>query len=302
MWLKEKYFRFFKDLQAKPFELQVWIVVTAIAGLRTFKSVLQDVTGDKINTTGLIIDLSILLIFCGLCLLIYFRKIPRIPLIVGVALLMLLICSYVQFGGVMGSTEYNMMGLGVLFALAYNRKDLALIMILYGVMILVANIDLRFNGWLTRTFFKDYSTSRDNYLTTLLTVVLIILYFKKALILESNRITELRQRLSEQIKIIGSQKKELEEKKQFLHTVNARLEEEIRNHSDQIVRQNRAMKDYIWLSTESIQMPLQRISSNVTELSEHNVLETKLKQQVNELNVVVENLKHDLIHHHGTRE
>ncbi|HZB11761.1 MAG TPA: hypothetical protein VE467_01970 [Chryseolinea sp.] len=302
MWLKETYSRFFKDLQAKPFELQVWVVVTAIAGLRTFKSVVQDVTGDTINTSGLLIDLSILLIFCGLCLLIYFRKIPRIPLIVGVALLMLLICSYVQFGGVMGSTEYNMMGLGVLFALAYDRKDLALIMILYGVMILVANVDLRFNGWLTRTFFKDYSTGLDNYLTTLSTVVLIILYFKKALILESNRITELRQKLSDQIKIIGSQKKQLEEKKQFLYTVNARLEEEIRNHSDEIVRQNRAMKDYIWLSTESIQMPLQRISSSATELSEHNVLETKLKQQVTELNVVVENLKHDLVHHHGTRE
>jgi len=302
MWLKETYSRFFKDLQAKPFELQVWVVVTAIAGLRTFKSVVQDVTGDTINTTGLLIDLSILLIFCGLCLLIYFRKIPRIPLIVGVALLMLLICSYVQFGGVMGSTEYNMMGLGVLFALAYDRKDLALIMILYGVMILVANVDLRFNGWLTKTFFKGYSTGLDNYLTTLSTVVLIILYFKKALILESNRITELRQKLSEQIKIIGSQKKELEEKKQFLYTVNERLEEEIRNHSDEIVRQNRAMKDYIWLSTESIQMPLQRISSSATELSEHNVLETKLKQQVTELNVVVENLKHDLVHHHGTRE
>jgi hypothetical protein len=302
MWLEEKYSRFFTDLQAKPFELQVWVVVTAIAGLRTFKSVVQDVTGDQINTTGLIIDLSILLIFSGLCVLIYFRKIPRIPLIVGVILLLLLICSYVQFGGVMGSTEYNMMGLGVLFALAYNRKDLALIMILYGVMILVANIDLRLNGWLTRTFFNSYSTGLDNYLTTLCTVVLIILYFKKALILESNRITELRQKLSEQIKIIGFQKNELEKKKQFLHTVNARLEKEIRNHSDQIVRQNNAMKDYIWLSTESVQMPLQRISSSVIELSGNSILETKLKEQVSELTVVVENLKRDLTHHHNIRE
>lgn len=302
MWLEGKYSRFFKDLQAKPFELQVWVVVTAIAGLRTFKSVVQDITGDEINTTGLVIDLSILVIFCGLCLLIYFRKIPRIPLIVGVVLMMLLILSYVQFGGVMGSTEYNLMGLGVLFALAYNRKDLAIIMILYGVMILVANVDLRFNGWLTGTFFKDYSTGLDNYLTTLSTVLLIMLYFKKALILESNRITELRQKLSDQIKTIGFQKNELEKKKQFLYTVNARLEEEIRNHSDQIVRQNRAMKDYIWLSTESVQMPLQRISSSVTELNENSMLETKLKEQVSELSVVVENLKRDLMHHPNSHE
>lgn len=302
MLLKKNYSSFFEDLQAKPFELQVWVVVTAIAGLRTLKSVVQDVTGRDINITGLIIDVTILLIFCGLCLLIYFRKIPRIPLIVGVVLLTLLTFSYVQFGGVFGTTEYNMMGLGVLFALAYNRKELIFIMILYLAMILVANVDLRFNGWLTRSFFKGNSTGLDNYLTTLFAVVLIILYFKKALTRESNRITELRQKLNEQIKTIGMQKRQLEEKKQFLHTVNARLEEEIRNHSDQISRQNRAMKDYIWLSTESLQIPLRRMSESVTDLSENGILEKKLKEQVSELHVVVENLKRDLIQHQRTHE
>ena len=294
MWFEKNSSSFFKDLQAKPFELQVWFVVMAIAGLRTLKSVVQHVASSKINTTGLIIDLSILLIFCGLALLIYSRKIPRVPLIVGVILLILLIFSYVQFGGVMGTTEYNLMGLGVLFALAYNRKELAVIMILYVVFILIANLDLRFNGWLTRNFYKGVSTSLDNYLTTLLTLLLIIIYFKKALTQESKRITELRKKLSEQMKTIVSQKKELEVKKQFLHKVNARLEEEIRNHSDQIVRQNSAMKDYIWLSTESLQMPLKRISTRVTDLRENSILETILKEQVDELNVVVENLTHEL--------
>jgi hypothetical protein len=294
MWLEKNNSSFFSDLQTKPFELQVWFVVMAIAGLRTLKSVLQGLTSSKINPTGLIIDLSILLIFCGLAVLIYFKKIPRVPLIVGVILLILLIFSYVQFGGVLGTTEYNFMGLGVLFALAYNRKELIFIMSLFLVMILVANLDLRFDGWLTRSFFKGYSTSLDNYLTTLVTVLLVILYFKKALVKESNRITELRKKLSEQMKTIVRQKRELEEKKQFLHTVNLRLEEEIRNHSDQIVRQNSAMKDYIWLSTKSLQMPLKRISTRVTDLRETSILETILKEQVDELNVVVENLTREL--------
>ena len=182
------------------------------------------------------------------------------------------------------------------------ERNLAVIMSLYLVLILVANLDLRFNGWLTRSFFKGNSTSLDNYLTTLLTVLLIIIYFKKALIRESNRITELRKKLSEQMKTIVRQKRELEEKKQFLHKVNARLEEEIRNHSDQIVRQNSAMKDYIWLSTESLQMPLKRISARVTDLRENSILETILKEQVGELNVVVENLKRELTQHQSTHK
>ena len=295
MWLEKNYSSFFRDLQNKPFELQVWFVVMAIAALRTLKSVVQDITGSKMNTTGLIIDLSILFIFCGLALLIYYKKIPRVPLIVGVLLLVLLIFSYVQFGGVLGTTEFNLMGLGVLFALAYNKKELAIIMTLYLVLIVVANLDLRFNGWLTRSFFKGNSTSLDNYVTTLVTLLMVIIFFKKALIRESNRITDLRKKLSDQRKKIVSQKRELEEKKRFLHEANARLEEEIRNHSDQIVRQKRAMKDYIWLSTESLHMPLKSISEQVTDLAETSILETILKEQVRELNVVVENLKLELI-------
>ena len=120
--------------------------------------------------------------------------------------------------------------------------------------------------------------------------------------MESRRIIELRTKLSQQMKTIVRQKKELEEKKQFLHKVNARLEEEIRNHSDQIVRQNNAMKDYIWLSTESLQMPLKRISASVTDLAESSILETILKEQVSELNVVVENLKRELTHHQSTHK
>lgn len=290
---------FFEDLEARPFELQVWFVVTAIAALRTLKSVVQDII-NKAHATGLVIDILILLIFCGLCLLIHSRKITRIPLIVGIILLILLIFSYVQFGGVLGTTEYNIIGLGVLFALAYNRKQLVFMMTLYVLAILVANLDLRLGGWLTRSFFKRISTSLDNYVTTLLTLMLIIIYFKKALIRESSRIIELRKKLSDQIKTIRRQKKELKEQKQFLHKVNARLEEEIRNHSSQIDRQNKAMKDYIWLSTESLQMPLKRINGCIIDLSEKSILETKLKEQVYELNVVVQNLKSDLMRHQHT--
>lgn len=292
---------FFKDLQARPFELQVWFVITAIAALRTLKSVVQGIV-NKVHTTGLVIDVLIFLVFCGLCLLIYFKKIPRIPLIVGVILLILLILSYVQFGGVLGSTEYNIMALGVLFALAYKRKQFVLMMFLYVAFILVANLDLRFEGWLTRNFFKHFTTSLDNYLTTLLALLVLIKYFKSALVRESNRITKLRKKLSEQIKTIRMQNKELTEQQRLLHTVNASLAEEIKNHSNQIGRQNKAMKDYMWLSTESLQMPLKRISAYVTDLPENSILETKLKEQVDELNLVVQKLKDELTQHESNGE
>ncbi len=290
---------FFKDLQTRPFELQVWFVVSAIAGIRTLKSVVQDII-NRTNSTGLIIDVLILLVFCSLCFLIYKRKIRSIPLIIGIILLVLLIFSYVQFGGLLGATEYNIMGLGVIFVLAYSRKQLVFLMILYVLLIVAANLDLRYEGWLTQSFFKYNSTSLDTYLTTLLTLLLIILYFKNALVRESSRVMELRVKLGGQVETIRQQQKELKDQKQFLQKVNGRLEEEIKNHSNEIDRQNRAMKDYIWLSTESLQIPLTRIRKCVADLSDNGALEGKLKEQVDELTVVVKNLKSELKRHQRT--
>ena len=61
------------------------------------------------------------------------------------------------------------------------------------------------------------------------------------------------------------------------------------------------MKDYIWLSTESLQMPLKQISESADKLSHTSHLEKILKEQVIELNTVVENLKRDLIKHQNTK-
>lgn len=260
---------------------------------------MQDII-NRTNSTGLIIDVLILLVFCSLCFLIYKHKIRSIPLVIGITLLVLLIFSYVQFGGVLGATEYNIMGLGVIFVLAYSRKKLVFLMILYVLLIVAANLDLRYEGWLTQRFFKYNSTSLDTYLTTLLTLVLIILYFKNALIRESSRIMELRIKLGGQVETIRQQQKELKDQKQFLQKVNGRLAEEIKSHSNEIDRQNRAMKDYIWLSTESLQIPLKRIRKCVADLSDHGALEGKLKDQVDELTVVVKNLKSELKRHQRT--
>lgn len=288
------------NIQRKPFEIQVWIVITVIAGLRTLKAVVQDLTGTS-TATGLAVDVFILLTFVALFLLIYKEKIRHIPMIVGLILIILLTVSYVQFGGVGGTTEYNIMALGVLLVLAYKKKKLIWILISYFIIILTATLDLHFNGWLTRNFFKSYATSLDAYFTTLLTLLVLILYFKNALVSENKRIMELRQKLGRQIRTIRSQHKELEEQQQLLHEVNNRLEEEIKRHNHHIVNQDKAIQDYIWLSTESLHIPLQRIASSVHGLRENNFLENQLKGQVAELRLVIQSLKEELKQHESHR-
>lgn len=290
----------FLILQGKKFEMQVWLVTTVIAAARTFKAVVQDLIGE-INPTILVIDVFILVVFLALSVLIYQNKISRVPVVAGLILLALVITSYIQFGGVAGTTEYNLMGLGVLFVLVYDKRPLLWLMIIYFVCILIANLDLRANGWMSSYLLSHYSTRLDNFFTTLIAVAILILFFKNALLAESRRMLELRAKLGSQIRAVRRQHQQLEIQKLELQEANANLELEIKKHTQHIVFQNKAIEDYIRLSTQSLNSPLQNIASETETLRENSFLEEQLKIQVAELNSVVSNLKEELKRHENPR-
>lgn len=192
------------------------------------------------------------------------------------------------------------MALGVLFVLAYRGRQLIFLMTLFISFIIAANLDLRYDGWLTQHFFQRNSTSLDNYFTTLIALVVLMFYFKHALVKESERVMNLRKKLRKQITTVRRQNEELEEQQKLLHSMNNRLKEEIKNQDYQINHQNKAIEDYLWLSTESLQLSLQRIMTNSRDLRGNDLLEVKLNDQITELGNVVDNLQKDLKRHEGS--
>lgn len=281
------------NLRRKDFEVQIWCVTMAIAGARTLKAVIQDLIG-AIQPPILIIDVLILITFCILGALIYTNRITRIPLAAGPILLGLLIFSYVQFGGILGTTEYNLMGLGVLFVLIYDYRTLRWLMVLYLGAILVANYYVRIGGPVNPLPPGSASTPLDNFFTSLIAVLILILYFKDSLIGESRRILQLRKELGRKVDMITLQYQELEKRKRQLHEANANLQDQIHQHTQQIVRQNKAIEDYMRLSSESLTEPLRNIIAETGGLADDSFLERQLKQEVSELHVIVHNLREDL--------
>lgn len=282
-------------LQEKPFELQVWIFITAIGALRAFKAVAQDLAYP--GAASLTVDSFIFVAFVTVCILIYRERIRHVPVLIAVILLVLLTVSFIRLGGVRGTSEYNLMALSILFVLAYKQRLLTIILAAYFLFILVASIDLRTEGWLSQHLFKKNSTSLDPYFTSLLTLLVFFLFFKNALARESARIVESRTRLGEQVRTIRRQNRELEAQQKLLRDINARLTEEINRHTREIDSQNKAIQDFIWLSTESLHLPLQRIASIVRDLPEDNFIESQLKGQVAELRLVLHSLREELQQH-----
>ncbi|MDV3307551.1 MAG: hypothetical protein LOY03_01880 [Cyclobacteriaceae bacterium] len=285
--------RILDTLRRKDFDVQIWCVTMAIAAARTLKAVIQDLTG-TIHLPILAIDVLILCTFCVLCVLIYNGRIQRVPLAAGPILLALVIFSYLQFDGIFGTTEYNLMGLGVLFVLVYDYRTLRWLMVVYLLAILGANYYVRAAGAIEAAPAGTASGPLDNFFTTLLAVLILILYFKDALIRESRRILQLRKELGRKVDIITLQHQELEKRKRQLHEANAMLQAQIHEHTQQIVRQNQAIEDYMRLSSESLTEPLRNIMAETVNLGEDTFLERQLKQEVSELNVIVHTLREDL--------
>lgn len=285
-----------EKLRHKDFELQVWFVTMAIAAARTLKAVVQDLTG-SINPGILSTDVLILCTFCILGILIYLDRITRVPTVAGPILLALLIFSYVQFDGILGRTEYNLMALGMLFVLVYDYRTLRWLMALYLVAIIGANYYLRAQGPMEPMPPGAASGPLDNFFTTLLAVLVLVLYFKDALIEESRRILHLREELGRKVDTITLQHQELEMRKRQLHEANANLQAQIQKHTQQIVRQNKAIEDYMRLSSESLGEPLRQIMTETNGLGDESFLERQLKQEVSELHVIVHTLREDLRRH-----
>jgi hypothetical protein len=283
-------------LRRKDFEVQIWCVTMVIAAARTLKAVIQDLTG-TIHPPILAIDVLILCTFCALGYLIYTNRITRVPLAAGPMLLVLLIFSYVQFDGILGTTEYNLMGLGVLFVLVYDHRTLQWLMVVYLLAILGANYYVRADAPVEPAPPGSASGPLDNFFTTLVAALILILYFKDALIRESRRILQLRQELGRKVDIITLQHQELERSKQQLREANADLQAQIHEHTQQIVRQNKAIEDYMRLSSESLTEPLRNIMAETVGLRDDTFLERQLKQEVSELHVIVRNLRDELRHH-----
>lgn len=288
-------------LHERPFELQVWVVITAIGALRTLKSVVQNVVNSG-GVASLAVDTFIFLTFVTVCVLIYQEKIRHVPVAVALIFMVLLTVSFVRLGGVRGTSEYNLMALSILFVVAYKQRVLIIILTVYFLLILTAILDLRVEGWMTRHLFSKNSTTLDTYFTSTLTLVAFFLYFKNALSRESARLLESRTTLSHKVRLIRRQHRELKGQQQLIHDINSRLAEEIDRHSRQIDTQNKAIDDFIWLSTQSLHLPLQRITAIARDLHEEDSIESKLKDQVAELRLVIHSLKEELQQHEKDRK
>lgn len=281
-------------LKVLSFELQIWFLIAALTGLRTLKAVVQDLL-TNLNPVILTVDLSIFVISLVVLYLIIRGTIGTVPSFVGISLTVLVMFSYLQFGGITGTSEYNLLGLTTILALGYTGRRLFTILLIYSILLIYTSMDIFIEGPLFNFFLKGTSSDLDNFFTSLTTMVILMLYFKNLLVLENKRIWEVRGQINRQNKIIREKNAELEDQQGLIEQSIQELDQEINKHTKHLVAQNKALEEYMILSTQLIHPPFDRINKEQNKINEPGILMELLKKEIHSLDSVIGDLSKKFI-------
>lgn len=281
-------------VEQKHFELNAWAILTSIGCIRILKDIVHDLLADQGTLTNLYIDVPLLSVFLLLLILIVRRKLSDVPLWVGFVLLLFCTWSFVRLGGVQGSSEYNFMALGVMFTLCYRGRDLLILVTLLFLAIIFANVDQMQHGRITQLLFRSTTHSYDSFYTSLISIGIVLLYFKNMLKDQTNKVRHSRELLSGQRSLIRQQHMDMLQQQTTLLEVTKRLHKDVQLYDDDIREQDKAIQNYIYLATQNLRLSMSRMDSVPDSFSKIDGLDKRLKEQIDALNVVVTSLITDL--------
>ncbi|MEJ1237171.1 hypothetical protein WBG78_03520 [Chryseolinea sp. T2] len=276
--------------EEKPFEINAWAIITSIGCARMLKDIIQDLFLKQHSPTNLLIDVPVLAVFIMLLVFILRGQIKTVPLWVGFVLLIFAAWSFIRLGGVEGSSEYNFMALGVAFALCYRGKELVIILSSLFVVIVFINLDQMVQGRITTSLFRAATHSYDSYFTSMFAICVVLLIFKGMLKRETRKVRQARELIAAQHALIRRQHEELRRHRMVLVEATRRLHEDVQGYDDDIRGQDEALNNYIYLSTQNLRLSMSRMKSAPGALLNSRGLTDNLKDQIDELNLVVANL------------
>lgn len=276
---------------SQSFELQIWFIATGLASLRGIIGVIDDLIANPLHWDELTVDSTISIIFVILSYRIFTGKLSEIPIWISLLFILLSCINYLQFGGVGNGVEYNLMGLIVLLILAIKARPLQIVLVFYFLIVFLMLLEDQYIGQLSEIFFIENIDNSLDFFLMLVTISLIILYFKQILIKESAKLMEIKTELTEKIKLTFQQNRKLKEQKEYIDIANKRLQEEFINQTGYLMKNNESIEKFIHQMTESIDDPLDRLVYQSESLKSTGTLEQMTKNSIAELNEVIHKLK-----------
>lgn len=284
-----------KNLQfGNSFELEVWFVASTIAFLRGSAGIILSISSRDVYGIELLVDVLLTLGFAAAAFSIAFKRVSRIHPAILISLTILLAINFLQFGGVAGSTEYNLLGLGVFIVLACDKKSIKYVLPTYVLLSLTVLLDGYFEGVLTQVLFLEKLQGTEDFYYTSAAIVVLILFYKYALIRESNRLISAKEDLATQLANVKQKWEKLSVQNDEIKASTKEINDEFVHQTKVLVNHNDSIADFAWNASDQIKPKLESLLAEVNEIDGHNILKKIIKDSAKDLQQVTEEISEQL--------
>ncbi len=287
----QQYIELFKS---RTFEVKISLLVCLLGVLRLVAALIDDFFRPLVFAE-VATDSSLLLIFILLFYLGFTKpKFKGIHSTVGFTLIIFICFNFVEFAGVRGNAEFNiltaLLGLACLFS---GKWMYTLTFTLLGLSTILQLIIL-FKNELMQPYFLYSNDDYTDFIFSIICIIIITSFLKRLATHERNNLEIKIRELNNKVGLAKSTNRRLIQNHQELEKARKALEEEVTKRSLHIKQQNSAIERYIHYNTEELKKPLLHLLEAVDEYKENTVLYPLLKISAHELKSVISKINSTL--------
>ncbi len=284
-----------KRISSKSYETQVVLLTAFLAVIRLVIALYVDSNRPVPNLFELVTDVLLLLVFAGLLLLgLYKADFFTVPLVFGVAVVLLLGMSFVLLNGVNGTSRFNYYSGIYVIVLLYNGRKLSVLLVFQFLLVVFLATCFYLEWPLLTSWVLPIPPDPYDFVFGLLALGLLSYYLKFITLREietfENVSEELRLRVAEAKKTNHT----LVEQGVALQRAQQNLEREVARRAEKLERQQMALDAYNKLNTTSLEAPIAELNELISSFDTQDNFSDMLKASQQELNIVFKTIKENL--------